>query len=77
MVKLKAALSFGGILTKENIEDIISYFDVRELKAWMDFSIIGKVPNEIGFISPACHPYLCGHAPGRNKNCKYFREPNS
>jgi CRP-like cAMP-binding protein len=50
MEKLKAALSFGGILTKENIECVISYFEVKELAAGMDFLTFGKISNELGFV---------------------------
>jgi hypothetical protein len=50
MEKLKAALGFGGILAKENIEDVISYFEEKELRAGTHFSTIGKVSHEIGFI---------------------------
>ena len=60
MDKLKAALSFGGILMKENIEDIISYFEEKELRAGMDFSTMGKVSNEIGFIDTGVvRTYFC------------------
>ena len=50
MEKLKAALSFGGILTKENIECVISYFEVKELAAGKDFLAFGKISNELGFV---------------------------
>ncbi len=60
MDKLKAALSFGGILMKENIEDIISHFEEKELRAGMDFSTMRKVSNEIGFIDTGVvRTYFC------------------
>ena len=50
MEKLRAALSFGGILTKENIDCVISYFEVKELPAGADFLTFGKISNELGFV---------------------------
>lgn len=74
MEKLKAALSFGGILTKENIEDIISYFDEKELHAGMDFSAIGKVSDEIGFIDTGVvRTYVVNEA-GEEVTRYFFRE---
>jgi len=50
MEKLKAALRFGGILSREHIEEVASYFCAKELQAGMDFLAFGKIANEIGFI---------------------------
>ena len=74
MEKLKAALSFGGILTKENIDDIISYFDEKELEAGMDFSIFGKVSNEIGFIDTGVVRTYSVNEAGKEVTRYFFRE---
>lgn len=74
MEKLKAALSFGGILTKENIEDIISYFDEKELPAGMDFSSIGKVSNEIGFIESGVVRTYSMNETGEEVTRYFYRE---
>jgi len=74
MEKLKAALSFGGILTKENIENVISYFEVKELPAGMDFLTFGKISNEIGFIdSGVVRTYSVNEA-GEEVTRYFFRE---
>jgi CRP-like cAMP-binding protein len=74
MEKLKAALSFGGILTKENIEYIVSFFDEKELLIGMDFSAIGKVSNEIGFIdSGILRTYALNEA-GEEVTRYFYRE---
>ena len=74
MEKLKAALSFGGILTKENIENVISYFEVKELPAGMDFLTLGKISNEIGFIdSGVVRTYTVNEA-GEEVTRYFFRE---
>ena len=74
MEKLKAALSFGGILTKENIEDIISYFEEKELRAGIDFSTIGKVSNEIGFIDTGVVRTYSVNEAGEEVTRYFFRE---
>ena len=74
MEKLKAALSFGGILTKENIESVISYFEVKELPAGVDFLTLGKISNEIGFIdSGVVRTYTVNEA-GEEVTRYFFRE---
>ena len=50
MEKLKSALRFGGILLKDDIEEIVSHFQVRTLEGGMHFSESAKIANEIGFI---------------------------
>lgn len=74
MEKLKAALSFGGILTKENIEDIMSYFDEKELEAGMYFSTIGNVSNEIGFIYTGVVRIYSVNEAGEEVTWYFFRE---
>lgn len=74
MEKLKAALGFGGILTKENIEDVISYFEEKELEAGMDFSTVGKVSNEIGFIDTGVVRNYSVNQAGEEVTRYFFRE---
>lgn len=50
MNKLKQALSFGGILSNEAINEIYNNFDKRSLKATEYFHQIGKVCKEIAFV---------------------------
>ena len=50
MEKLKSSLGFGGILSKETIDQISILFKKNELKANEHFQQIGKVSNKIGFI---------------------------
>lgn len=74
MEKLKAALSFGGILTKENLQDIMSYFDEKELEAGMYFSTIGNVSNEIGFIDTGVVRIYSVNEAGEEVTWYFFRE---
>ena len=74
MEKLKAALSFGGILTRENIEEIISYFDEKVLEAGMDFSAIGKVSDEIGFIDKGVVRAYAVNDAGEEVTRYFFRD---
>lgn len=50
MKKLKAALGFGGILSKENIDVVVSYFKEKKLEPGAEFLSIGNLSDEIGFI---------------------------
>ncbi len=74
MEKLKAALSFGGILTKKNIESVISYFEVKELPAGMDFLTLGKISNEIGFIDSGVVRNYSVNEAGEEVTRYFFRE---
>ena len=74
MEKLKAALGFAGILTKENIEDVISYFDEKELEAGMDFLTIGKVSDKIGFIDTGVVRTYAVNEGGEEVTRYFFRE---
>lgn len=74
MEKLKAALSFGAILTKKNIEDIISFFDEKELQAGIHFSKIGKVSDEIGFIDTGVVRNYVVNETGEEVTIYFFRE---
>ena len=74
MEKLKAAIGFGGILSKENIDDTISYFAEKELTAGMDFSTLGKVANEIGFIDTGIVRSYSLNESGEEITMYFFRE---
>jgi len=74
MEKLKSALSFGGLLTKENIEDIIFHFEEKELQAGEDFLKIGKVSNEIGFIDSGVVRMYSVNEEGEEATRYFFRE---
>ncbi|HEY5370937.1 MAG TPA: Crp/Fnr family transcriptional regulator [Hanamia sp.] len=74
MEKLKAALGFGGILTKENIEDIIFHFEEKELQAGMDFLKMGKVSNEIGFVDSGVVRTYSVNEKGEEGTRYFFRE---
>lgn len=74
MEKLKAALGFGGILTKENIQNVISYFEEKELPAGMHFSAIGKVSNEIGFVDTGVVRTYSVSEAGEEYTMYFYRE---
>lgn len=74
MEKLKSALSFGGILTKENIEDIIFHFEEKQLQAGTDFLTMGKVSNEIGFIDSGVVRTYSVNERGEEATRYFFRE---
>jgi CRP-like cAMP-binding protein len=50
MEKLKSALGFGGILSRNDIEKVASSFDFKKLKAEEHFQEFHKVANEIAFV---------------------------
>ncbi|GAB3356274.1 Crp/Fnr family transcriptional regulator [Arachidicoccus ginsenosidivorans] len=50
MEKLKSILSFGGILSKDEIDYISSYFTYNKLKANDHFLEFQKVAHEIAFV---------------------------
>lgn len=50
MEKLKSVLSFGGILSKEEIEYISSFFNFNKLKADEHFQEFHKIAHEIAFV---------------------------
>jgi len=74
MEKLRAALHFGGILTKENIEEIVSCFEEKKLQPGMDFSSIGEVSNEIGFINSGVLRTYSVSPKGEESTRYFFRE---
>ncbi|RIV18640.1 Crp/Fnr family transcriptional regulator [Fibrisoma montanum] len=50
MQKLKAALSFGGILAKDDIDTLTAHFTYRTLKAGESLQDLDKVATEIIFV---------------------------
>ncbi|RAV98526.1 Crp/Fnr family transcriptional regulator [Pseudochryseolinea flava] len=50
MEKLKQALGFGGILSQDDIDYIVSHFKVVNVKASAHFHLIDVVANEIAFV---------------------------
>lgn len=51
MEKLKAALSFGGILPTESIAYITGHFEQKSLKANDHFLDFGRTAHEFGFVN--------------------------
>ena len=51
MEKLKAALSFGGILPTESIAYITAHFEQKSLKANDHFLDFGRTAHEFGFVN--------------------------
>lgn len=50
MEKLKAALSFGGILSEKDIAKTASMFQPKDLKAEEYFQQFGKIADKIAFV---------------------------
>ncbi|HLW38976.1 MAG TPA: Crp/Fnr family transcriptional regulator [Brumimicrobium sp.] len=50
MEKLKSVLSFGGILSKNDIDNVASHFKDRKLNAEEHFQEFHKIANEIAFV---------------------------
>ncbi|HEX5553952.1 MAG TPA: Crp/Fnr family transcriptional regulator [Chitinophagaceae bacterium] len=50
MEKLKSALRFGGILSKNDIDKVASSFNLKKLKAEEHFQKFQQVANEIAFV---------------------------
>lgn len=75
MEKLKAALGFGGILSREDIDNVAAHFKNRKLKASEHFQGVQKIANEIGFVESGI---LQGYAIDTNGNVvtKYFVREN-
>ncbi|MEO1053986.1 MAG: Crp/Fnr family transcriptional regulator [Bacteroidota bacterium] len=75
MEKLLTALAFGGILAKENIDYVVSHFEVRNLKFQDHFLKIGQISKEIGFINDGVlRAYSVGH--DGEEITKYFIRKN-
>lgn len=75
MVKLEAALSFGGILSKKDIAYCLSYFNKKQLKANEHFHQLHHIANEIGFINEGIFRIYTADALG-NDITKHFVQEN-
>lgn len=75
MEKLKHALGFSSILTKENIRYVLSFFEVRKLKASEHFHEMNKVANEIAFVEGGILRVYAIES-GGNEITKYFIKEN-
>jgi CRP-like cAMP-binding protein len=75
MEKLKLALDFGGILSKENINHILLHFRNRKLKANEHFHEMHKIANEIAFVENGILR-VYGAEPNGNEVTKYFIKEN-
>ena len=74
MEKLKAALRFGGILAKKEIDEISGFFQTRDLQPGMDFLANGKVANEIGFVDAGVIRAYSVSEKGEEATIYFFRE---
>jgi CRP-like cAMP-binding protein len=74
MEKLRAALSFGGILNPEDVSEILLHFEERMLQQGEDFSSIGKVAHEIGFIASGVVRAYSVSTRGEQATRYFFRE---
>ena len=75
MEKLKSVLSFGGILSGEDIELVASHFKSKKLKANEHFQEFHTIAKEIAFVE---NGILRVYAPDSNGNeiTKYFIREN-
>ena len=75
MESLHSALSFGGILPRESIQKIISFFVPKKFKSNDYFLNAGKVANEIGFVDTGIfRSFATGR--GGEEVTKYFIRQN-
>lgn len=74
MEKLQAALGFGGILTKQEVNEITLHFEEKRLKAGADFLSIGRVSNEIAFVTGGVIRAYAVSAEGEEATVYFFRE---
>jgi len=75
MEKLKSALSFGGILSKTDIDKVASNFSSRKLKASEHFLALHKVAKEIAFVDKGAMRIYGADLNG-NDVTKYFVKEN-
>lgn len=75
MEKLKSALSFGGILSKTDIENVAAHFKSRQLKAEEHFQDFHKIANEIAFVESGIMRVYAADSNG-NDVTKYFIREN-
>ncbi|AWW28771.1 hypothetical protein DN752_00715 [Echinicola strongylocentroti] len=75
MEKLKHALEFGGILSKDDIDTVAGSFQLKMLNPGDHFHRIGKVANEIAFVDHGAIRVYAAEANGTEVT-KYFVRPN-
>ncbi|WP_281637784.1 Crp/Fnr family transcriptional regulator [Flavobacterium marginilacus] len=75
MEKLKSVLGFGGILSAEDIDYIVSNYKCRALKAGEHFQEFHKICNEIVFIENGIVRVYAADENG-NEVTKYFVREN-
>lgn len=75
MEKLKYALEFGGILSKEDIQEIFLQFKSKKLKASEYFHPMHKTANEIAFVEQGILRVYATE-PNGNEVTKYFVREN-
>lgn len=74
MEKLKSALSFGGILSDEDIEKVASSFKNRKLKAEEHFQDFHKIVNEVAFVDSGILRVYAADNNGNEVTKYFFRE---
>lgn len=75
MVNLIRELSFGGILSKDDIAYVASHFKNKKLKAEEYFQEFGKIANEIAFVEKGILRVYANDFNG-NEVTKYFVREN-
>ena len=75
MEKLKSALSFGGILSQNDIDKVASNFCLKKLKASEYFLPLQKVAKEIAFVNSGILQVYSTDLDGNNVT-KYFIKEN-
>ena len=75
MEKLKSALSFGGILSQNDIDKVASNFSLKKLKASEHFLPLHKVAKEIAFVNSGILQ-VYGTDLNENDVTKYFIKEN-
>lgn len=75
MEKLKSVLSFGGILSKADIDCVSSHFRNKKLKVNEHFQEFHKIANEIAFVDSGILRVYAAD-PNGNEVTKYFIREN-
>lgn len=75
MERLKSALSFGGILSKNDIDKVASTFSIRKLKVNDHFLNLHKIAKEIAFVDSGIMRVYGADLHG-NDVTKYFVREN-
>ncbi len=75
MERLYTALSFGGILTHEQIEYILTFCEAQDLKVQEEFLSLGTIGDKLGFVNEGIlRVYSLGS--GGEEVTKYFFRQN-